>query len=139
MLFSLSAAAKATGKGKSTIHNAIRSGKLSAARNGDGSYAIDASELARVFSLNPSKGSPMDDPEPGDEPSGTELAVLRAKVGMLEDQLTHERAVSGETIEDLRRRLDRAEDRVQALTYQPQGQPQELAKGRGFLGRLLGR
>ena len=128
MLFSLSAAAKATGKGKSTIHNAIRSGKLSAARNGDGTYAIDASELARVFSLNPSKGSRMDDPEPAGEPSGTELAVLRTKVEMLTALLDRERQATAE----LRQ--------VIALLPKPvPSEPQEPAKGLGFLARLLGR
>ncbi len=145
MEFSLSAAARATGKGKSAIHNAVRSGKLSAKRTEAGTYLIDASELARVFPLNPSKGSQVDDPEPSGKPAGTELAVLRTKLAMLEDQLVREREVSGDTIGDLRKRLDRAEDRVQALTYQRSDQgkdqaqaPVSAAQPQGLLGRLLG-
>ncbi len=145
MLFSLSAAAKAVGKGKSTLHNAIKAGRLSATRNGDGTYSIDASELARVYGLNPQDGTRVDTGEPPAEPQGTELAVLRARVAMLEDQLAREREVSGETIGDLRKRLDRAEDRVQALTYQRSDQGKDQAQAstptappQGLLGRLLG-
>lgn len=136
MEFSLSAAAKATGKGKSTIHHAIRTGKLSARRCEDGSYRIDAAELARVFTLNPIMDRKPDDLEPKAEPHGTELAELRVKVVMLADQLARERDVSQDTIDDLRKRLDRAEERVHALTFQAQGQP---TKSVGFFGRLLGR
>lgn len=146
MEFSLSAAAKAAGKGKSTIHNAVKSGKLSARRTEAGTYIIDASELARVFPLNPFKGSQMDDPEPIREPSsepiGTEIAVLRTKLAMLEDQLARERETSGGTIADLRTRLNRAEERTYQLTYQAQRQFQEalppVVQPQGLLGRLLG-
>lgn len=136
MEFSLSAAAKATGKGKSTVHNAIKTGRLSARREEDGSYKIDASELARVFKLNVPMNVQVDDIEPLREPQGTEAAVLQVKVAMLEDQLARERETSRDTIDDLRKRLDRAEERVHALTYQPQ---QERPKAVSFLGRLLGR
>lgn len=146
MEFSLSAAAKATSKGKSTIHNAVKSGKLSARRTEAGTYIIDASELARVFPLNPSKGSQMDDPEPPHEPlggsTGTEVAILRTKLAMLEDQLAREREMSGEVIADLRSRLNRAEERTYQLTYQAQRQSQEasspVVQPQGLLGRLLG-
>ncbi|WP_135058953.1 helix-turn-helix domain-containing protein, partial [Paracoccus salipaludis] len=48
---SLSQAAKLTGKSKSTINRAIKTGKLSAARHEDGSYSIDPAELSRAFDL----------------------------------------------------------------------------------------
>jgi hypothetical protein len=50
---------------------------------------------------------------------------------MLEEQLGRER----ETVEDLRRRLDKADDRLLAITQQAQ----PSAPPRGFLARLLGR
>lgn len=46
---SLSQAAKAAGRSKSTIGRAIKSGKLSASRNDDDTFSIDPSELFRVF------------------------------------------------------------------------------------------
>ena len=50
---SLSQAAKLTGKSKSTINRAIKTGKLSAARHEDGSYSIDPAELSRAFDMEP--------------------------------------------------------------------------------------
>ena len=50
---SLSQAAKLTGKSKSTINRAVKTGKLSAARHEDGSYSIDPAELARAFDVEP--------------------------------------------------------------------------------------
>ena len=130
MEYSLSAAATATGKGKSTIHRAIKSGKISARREDDGTYHIDAAELARVFQLNGVGTSHRDTSAPGAEPTRNDSAVLEVKVAMLEAQLERER----ETVDDLRRRLDRAEDRVFALTHQQANAKQPV----GFLRRLFG-
>jgi hypothetical protein len=49
MKHSLGTAAIATGKSKTTIHRAIKSGKLSAFKNDDGTFEIDPAELHRVF------------------------------------------------------------------------------------------
>jgi hypothetical protein len=46
-------AAKAVGKTKSTITKAIASGKLSAIKNDNGAWEIDASELYRVYFPTP--------------------------------------------------------------------------------------
>jgi excisionase family DNA binding protein len=130
MEYSLSAAAKVTGKAKSTLHRAIKSGKISARRADGGSYRIDAAELARVFRLERRGTSRWDDPEPAAEPPRDERAILAVKVAMLEAQLERER----ETVDDLRRRLDRAEDRIQLLTHQAA----EPAPRPGLLRRLFG-
>jgi hypothetical protein len=52
--FSLRQAAEQAGKSKSTIFRAIKSGRLSAAKTDDGGFAIEASELFRVYP--PAKG-----------------------------------------------------------------------------------
>lgn len=49
--FSLSAAAKVTGKSKSVLSNAIKKGTLSASRGSGNSYVIDPSELHRVYGI----------------------------------------------------------------------------------------
>lgn len=48
-MLSMSEAATRTGLSKSTIHRAIKGGKLSAERQEDGAYEIDAAELFRVY------------------------------------------------------------------------------------------
>jgi excisionase family DNA binding protein len=145
MVYTLSAAAKAVGLGKSTLHRAIKSGRLSATRLDDGSYRIDPAELARVFPPEPHGPSPWDttarDETLGNPPVPSE-ALLSLKVTMLEAALERERdslANERETTADLRRRLDRAEERVQALTYQAPSGPHEPSRARGLLARLLGR
>lgn len=51
MELSLGAAAKMAGMNKTTLSRHIKVGRLSARRADDGSYAIDASELARAYEL----------------------------------------------------------------------------------------
>ncbi len=127
MELSLIKAAEAVGKSKSTISRSIKSGKLSARKNDDGSYSIDASELYRVFPTTVTQHPN----EPDRNPQGNTNETLEMKVSMLEDQLSRER----DTVEDLRKRLDRAEDRVYALTHDRANQPQE----QGFWQRVFRR
>ena len=47
-MVTLGQASKLTGLGKFTLTRAIKSGRLSASRNEDGSYSIDPSELSRA-------------------------------------------------------------------------------------------
>ncbi|WP_152048787.1 hypothetical protein [Aureimonas psammosilenae] len=55
MMLSLGQAAKVAGVGKTTIARAVSSGRLSATRNDDGSYAIDPAELSRVYDVQPER------------------------------------------------------------------------------------
>jgi excisionase family DNA binding protein len=96
--FSLTAAAKEVGKSKPTISKAIKTGRLSAKRVGQG-YKIDASELFRVYPKAPQS-------EPVKEiTSSNAVNLLELETKMLREQLDRER----DTVEDLRKRLDRAE------------------------------
>jgi hypothetical protein len=49
MVFTMGQAAKESGKSKSTIWKYVNNGTLSAQKNADGTYSIDAAELFRVF------------------------------------------------------------------------------------------
>ena len=148
MQFSLSQAAKETGKGKSSIHRAIKSGRLSAQRHQDGTYSINAAELFRAFPPALPEPVPEQDMEPHQEPPVTPTVaeeVLRVRVEMLTAQLEREQ----ETVADLRRRLDRAEERILALSHSPAAapaapsgaslQPPEPKPSRGGLWRFLRR
>ena len=126
MKYSLSEAAKATGKNKTTIQRAIKSGKISATKGEDGSYEIDPSELHRVFL--PAVAQPgaqhgqSNDTQQGKFASSNnnfarvlelekELAVTRERANGLEAQKDQ----MADTISDLRKRLDSSEGRVTAL------------------------
>lgn len=96
--FSLTQAAKEVGKSKPTISKAIKTGRLSAKKVGNG-YQIEAAELFRVYpkeTVNPTiKETPEDN----------RVALLELEARMLREQLEREK----ETTDDLRGRLDRAE------------------------------
>lgn len=129
MGLTLRQAAEKCGKSRSTVHRALKSGKLSGTREENSEWSIDPSELARVFPWDTHEHGKRDAER--QERDGAE--VLAVKVEMLEAQLERER----ETVEDLRRRLDRAEERAYALAA-----PQ-VAKGAQVglwerLGRLIG-
>lgn len=93
---SLSQAAKETGKSKSTINRAIKTGKLSATRHQDGTYSIAASELFRVFPSGTPEGSRWVDTQPRTEPDRTATVRIEA----LEAALQREREVNADLIED---------------------------------------
>lgn len=104
MKFSANQAADETGKSLSTITRAIKNGKLSAQKNDDGSYSIDAAELFRVY---PKKDcaiqSMMNDATLQNVVSNPlEMEVLR--------ELAEERK---DALEYMRRRLDDAEKRAE--------------------------
>ena len=49
MAYTLGEAAKAVGKSKATLSKAVKSGRISAVKNEDGSFSIEPVELHRVY------------------------------------------------------------------------------------------
>lgn len=90
---SLSQAAKLSGKSKSTINRAIKTGKISAIRHHDGSYSIDPAELLRAFNVVPLEDTKRHAVEP-DEPR------LLERIEALETMLNREREISADLKED---------------------------------------
>jgi hypothetical protein len=108
--YTLGQAARACGRSKSALSRDVKSGKLSAIRNPDGSLGIDPAELHRLYEpvshgTHPSNGK-WDESQPRTAVAGTgfehrQIELLRERV-----------AADAETIRDLRGRLDReAEER----------------------------
>lgn len=93
MKYTLGQAAKATGKAKTTISNAVTKGRLSAVKNEKGEYEIDASELHRVYA--PVKDASNMDATPPPS-NAAEIDALNAQVAMLQDMLERERAHTDE-------------------------------------------
>ncbi|WP_131821909.1 helix-turn-helix domain-containing protein [Salipiger marinus] len=126
MKYSLSEAAKATGKNKTTIQRAIKNGKISATKGDSGSYQIEPSELHRVFPPAVAQGDAQR-PQGNDAQQGefSSIDSNLSRVLELEKDLAvaHERANGleaqkdqmAETISDLRKRLDSSESRMTAL------------------------
>ena len=119
MRYTLGTAAKATGRAKSTILRAIKSGTISATKAHDGSYEIEPSELHRVFEPNSSQQPPENNTQPHEEHDAT----LRLRLKIIEAERQRERDQMQATIDDLRGRLDRSEDRITALLSAPSRRP----------------
>jgi excisionase family DNA binding protein len=79
----LGQAAKALGIGKSTLSRYIAQGKVSAQKQPDGSYRIDAAELDRVRGLL----RPHPEPSLGHSATDLETHLLRQEVEQLRDTL----------------------------------------------------
>ena len=126
MKYSLSEAAKATGKNKTTIQRAIKNGKISASKGNTGSYEIDPSELHRVFPPTvaqrdaqhmQSNGTqqPKFAPESSHIDRIVELEKALAVACERANGLEAQKEQMTDTINDLRKRLDSSETRVTAL------------------------
>lgn len=157
-MYTLGQAAKATGKAKSSISAAIKDGTISATKNENGSYTIDPAELHRVFPpasfANSAAEHRLDDSEQGDLrfENGVlkgELNQLRERLAGIDTQHDGERRALSDQIEDLRNRLDQAEQerrekdrQLTALLSDQRERAQEWGAAPqriGFLGRFLGR
>ena len=82
-MLSLGEAARHVGVSKTTIHRSIKSGRLSAQRNDDGTYSIDPAEAFRVFpaskrSETVTTEQSVTPSEPG--VSTLEVALLRERI-----------------------------------------------------------
>ncbi|MDE0968496.1 MAG: helix-turn-helix domain-containing protein [Octadecabacter sp.] len=125
MLFSLSKAAKVAGVSKTTIHNWVKTGKLSASKGTDGTYSIDQSELDRVTfarkqvaSTSVNKGVNLDNGTTGQEPLN--LSIYRSntlneiKYAAALEAVSHERELLRKQVNELRQRAEAAEERSEA-------------------------
>jgi hypothetical protein len=124
-MLTLRQAAQLTGKSKSTLTRAIKSGRLSASRDAEGMYAIDPAELARAYPLVETPNAQHDARHGASRNSETgadDAAILRLSLSLLADERDRERTAAERereqlavTVADLRMRLDRAEQRITAL------------------------
>lgn len=90
MTYTLGQAAKACGKSKPTILNAIKRGRLSACRDGVGNWSIDPAELSRVYPLTVNDNPKTLHDETPQTPN--EIKALEAHVKVLEQVIEELRA-----------------------------------------------
>lgn len=96
----LSQAAKSISKSKSTLNRAIKSGRLSAVRNEDGTFSIDPSELARAFPQNAPERAPVVHQERLGTEDFSKIAMLEQLLEREREALAREREVSADLKED---------------------------------------
>jgi excisionase family DNA binding protein len=155
--FTLGEAAKQAGVSKPTLSKAIKTGRISAEKQPDGSYRIQPAELFRVYPPE-THGNGLDRSEFVERETGKEnrlvaeqVGVLRERLALLTDERERERQQLTDQIEDLRRRLDAEADarrlegeerrKLTALLtdQRPKDETPSPNAGRGFWARLRGR
>ena len=112
MTYTLTQAAKATGKSRSTVLRAIRAGRISAARDEQtGGWVIEPSELHRLYQAVAADGgrSPGHD-MPRNNGADAEIRELHARLEAAEARLTDR----DDVIADLRQQRDLAQDHLAA-------------------------
>jgi len=114
--FSAKQAAKEVKKATSTITRAIKTGKLSATKNENGDWEIQASELFRAYPTNANKKLSIEsDANPKTQSANTNITnnhkLLEIEIKHLRERLIDKETSlddKNEVIEDLRKRLDKA-------------------------------
>ena len=138
MKLTLGEAAKETTVSKGTLSKAIKSGKISAHRNEDGSFAIDPAELFRVFPKQVETPQAEQSETPV-EPHGNTMEATRLQVEL--EVAQREAAILRDTVADLRTDRDawRQQAERQTLLLQDH-RDKEVGPDRvGWFDRLLGR
>ena len=132
---SLNEASARSGRAKSTISKALKSGKLSYVSKDpqSGAYEIDPAEVDRVFprKQGTAKSDQLETPR-----NPTENSILQIKLQAMEQRFED----AEKTIEDLRTRLDKSEsarERQDMLLADMRKAPEPAPK-RGFWARLVG-
>jgi hypothetical protein len=130
-MYTLGEAAKATGKQKSTITNAIKTGRISAFKNSKGEWSIDPAELHRVYRAVSSDSFKNGKTERYETPDRT--GVLEAKIEALQQLLDREREIN----RDLQQDRDHWRQQATALlSDQREKAPRKPTEG--LLGRWVG-
>lgn len=112
MPYSLADAAKATGTNKTTILRAIKSGKISGAKDEHGAWLVEPAELHRVYPLAELRsGAGSDATQQYAPPSA---AVIEGQIAALRDTAELLRA----QLDDVRKDRDSWRDQAQAITRQ---------------------
>lgn len=130
MSYTLGEAAKATGKSKPTISRAIKSGKISAQKQEDGSYIIQPAELHRIF-------PPL--PLASNDAGTMKQSVTPASDALLQQEIEHLRATLADrdaAIDDLKTDRDHWRKQADKITALIEDQS---AKPKGLWDKITGR
>ena len=134
MNYTLNKAAKLCGRSKSTLSNAIKNGRLSANKDEQGRYSINAAELHRVF--------PLPAQDQSQKPiQNTDKTIENRELSAKIEAQNHLIETLEATCQDLRQRLDEESSERRVLTrmlteraHKPVERP---SHGFGWFGSLL--
>lgn len=146
---SLKQAAEFAGTTKPTILKHMAKGRVSGEKDDNGQWWFDLAELVRAYgdpgsrnssgnaSLSSRNPSNLQQEIPAETVLAAELAAVRARLALVEEERERERRDKDSTIADLRTRLDHeADERRRLTTLLTDQRPKPQA--RGFLAWLRG-
>lgn len=145
-------ASKETGVSKSTITRAIKAGKLSAAKDENGVFRIDAAELFRVYPPSAEKeaassirdaplrtdAAPHHAPDHDAQRLTREIEIREQRIEEISEERRRERENAQAHIDDLRKQLDEESEQRRALTRLLTDQNPQERKGFWGLFRRTG-
>ena len=146
-LVGLKRAAELTGKNQSTIHRAMKAGRLSFTSSEAGERLVDTAELHRVFPIKSTENEQSRNDAPELQSNVVQLYELRLKlalesqkVSMLEARISELEEIKADLRDDRDRWRAQAEQSTRLLT--DQSQKNELAMTekpkKSFVSRLFG-
>ena len=145
-LVGLKRASELTGKNQSTIHRAMKAGRLSFTTSEAGERLIDTAELHRVFPIKPPEDAHGRNDAPELQSNVVQLAELRLKlslesqkISMLEARIAELEEIKADLREDRDRWRTQAEQSTRLLTDQgPKNEADADSPKKGFFSRLFG-
>lgn len=127
MSYTLGEAAKAVGKSKATLSKAVKSGKISATKNEDGSFTIEAVELHRVYPPVSQTVETEQSETPKQTPANTEkdneMIELRIKLEAAQQRIA-----------DLEKDKDEWREQARVLALAPPNKEKKSWLGKLFSG-----
>jgi hypothetical protein len=120
-------AAKMAGVSRGTIHNHIKSGKLSTEKTADGKPVIDVSELLRVFPNLVTPGTPKSDSTNVHASTSQIIIILNSQIERLQRDLDDERRARERDVDYYRREHDRLMSLIENSRLLPK--PEEGKRG----------
>jgi excisionase family DNA binding protein len=143
MTYTLGTAARATGLSKSTIHRAIKAGRVSAVRSDTGEYSIDPAKLHRAFPpVQDATRSGNGSVTQGATPSERQVALLHARLEAEVAASLQVNALLSEQLHEARIDRERWRGQVQQLVAAALAAPVTESGIRsrrlGFPARLMG-
>jgi 3-hydroxyacyl-CoA dehydrogenase len=127
MGYTLSQAATATGKDKSTISKAIKKGRISAKKDEKGQWNIDPAELHRVYP--PVQQRNKENATTGNRELLLEIAALKGQI----EAASEREKLKDDVLEDLRKDRDQWRRQATALLTDQRN------RNGGFWSRLFGK
>ena len=137
-LVGLKRASELTGKNQSTIHRAMKAGRLSYSLGDSGERLLDTSELTRLFPLKSDDDGLRNDAS-GEQRNDTQAAELRERLAFMQQRIDALEADKTDLRAERDRLLSVIETQAQQVKLLTDQRPAQAEARRGFWRRVFGK